>query len=57
VTHGSGRSGGGVVDVEVASSSFLCVFFGVASIASNLIFFCFLSRTQMWLMMTFLQAL
>jgi hypothetical protein len=56
VTHGSGRSGGGVVDVEVASSSFLYVFFGVASIASNKKF-CFLSRTQMWLMMMFLQVL
>jgi hypothetical protein len=55
VTHGSGRSGGGVVDIEVASSSFLCVFFGVAFISSN--FFCFLSRTQMWLMMMFLQVL
>jgi hypothetical protein len=35
VTHGSGRSGGGVVDVEVASSSFLRVFFGVIFIPSN----------------------
>ena len=29
MTRGSGRSGGGVVDVEVAFSSFLCAFFGV----------------------------
>ena len=35
MTHGSGRSGGGVVDVEVASSSFLCVFFGVVFMPSN----------------------
>ena len=35
VTHGSGKSVGGVVDVEVASSSFLCVFFGVVFIPSN----------------------
>jgi hypothetical protein len=35
VTHGSGRSGGGVVDVEVASSSFLCVFFEVVFMLSD----------------------
>ena len=35
VTHGSGRSGGGVVDIEVASSSFLCVFFGVVFMPSD----------------------
>ena len=35
MTHGSGRSSGGVVDVKVASSSFLCVFFGVVFIPSN----------------------
>jgi hypothetical protein len=38
VTHGSGRSGGGVVDVEVASSSFLRVFFGVVFAPSNFFF-------------------
>jgi hypothetical protein len=35
VTRGSGRSGGGVVDVEVAFSSFLCVFFGVVFMPSD----------------------
>ena len=35
MTHGSGRSGGGVVDVEIASSSFLCVFFGVVFMPSD----------------------
>ena len=35
MTHGSGRSSGGVVDVEVASSSFLCVFFGAVFMPSN----------------------
>jgi hypothetical protein len=35
VTRGSGRSSGGVVDVEVAFSSFLCVFFGVAFMPSD----------------------
>jgi hypothetical protein len=35
VTHGSGRSSGSVVDVEVASSSFLCVFFGIVFMPSD----------------------
>ena len=35
MTHGSGRSGGGVVDVEVAFSSFHCVFFEVVFMPSD----------------------
>ena len=35
MTHGSGRSGGGVVVVEVTSSSFLCIFFEVVFILSD----------------------
>ena len=35
MTHGFGRSGGGVVDVKVAFSSFLCVFFEVVFMFSD----------------------
>ena len=35
MTHGSGKSVGGVVDVEVASFSFLCALFGVVFMPSD----------------------
>jgi hypothetical protein len=46
VTHGSGGSGGGVVVVEVTSSSFLCIFSEVVFMFSDFIT-CFFSRIWM----------